>query len=80
MLDELLREEPSLRGGEFGLWLRIFCQSFFELKEGRVSTQAAEDFLFDPENVFFDYVAGELGFDPEGFRERIREALKRSGK
>ncbi len=80
MLDDLIREEPSLRGGIFGLWLRVFCLSFFDLKEGRFNSQAAEDFLFDPGNVFFDYVAEELGYQADGLRERIREALKRSGR
>lgn len=77
MLDELFREEPSLRSGVFGLWLRIFMLSISELKEERTGTQAARDFLFDPGNVFFDFVAEELGYQADGLRERITKALAR---
>jgi hypothetical protein len=77
MIDEILRDEPSLRSGVFGLWLRIFCLSFFELKEGRFRSRAAEEFLFDPANEFFDFVAGELGYEVDGLRERILKALAR---
>jgi hypothetical protein len=74
-LDKLLRDEPSLRGGEFGLWLRILCLSFFEIKKGRFSDRAAKEFLLDPGNIFFDFVAEEMGYEPDGLRERILKAL-----
>lgn len=67
-------------GGIYGLWLRVVVLSVLELQEGRFSTSAAESFLFDLGNVFFDFVAERMGYEPEALRERIREALKRSGR
>jgi hypothetical protein len=78
-LDALLPDEPT-RGGVYGLWLRVLCLSVLEIQDGRFSSKMAEDFLFDPGNIFFDFVAGELGYDPAGLRERIRKALERSRK
>ena len=78
-LDDLLHDEP-IRGGEYGLWLRVLCLSVLEIQDGRFSSSAAESFLFDQGNIFFDFVAEQMGFDPDGLRERIREALKGSGK
>lgn len=65
-------DEPE-HGGAYGLWLRVMYLSVLELQEGRFSTHRAEEFLFDPENIFFDFVAGKLGLGPEGMRERIRK-------
>jgi hypothetical protein len=65
-------------GGEYGLWLRVLVLSVLELRGRRFSASGVKDFIFDPENPFFEFVAGELGFSPEGLRERIREAVKGS--
>jgi len=78
-LDALLTDEPT-RGGVYGLWLRVLCLSILEIQSGRFSSKMAEDFLFNQENIFFDFVAGELGYDAQGLRERIRTALKRQNR
>jgi len=72
-IDSLL-ETPELKTGEYGLWLRVFIISVFEIRSGRWNT-AAKDFLFDPENEFFDYVSDCLGYDPEAMRARIKRLL-----
>ncbi len=77
-IDDLLDGEPSLRSGEFGLWLKVFSLSFLELQKGRFTGSAAKEFLFDPENPFFDYIAGELGYEAADFREKILKILERS--
>lgn len=64
-------------GGIYGLWLRVVILSVMEIQSGRFSTSAAESFLFDPDNIFFDFVAGELGYEPAGLRERMLKALPR---
>jgi hypothetical protein len=79
-VEMLLHEEVSLRSGEFGLWLKIFSLSFFELKEGRFSGTAAKEFLFDSENIFFDYLAGALGYEAVDLRKRLLKALERPGR
>jgi hypothetical protein len=79
-LDTILQEAGSLRSGEFALWLKIFSLSFFELKESRFSGTAAKEFLFDSENMFFDYIAGELGYEAANLRKRLLKALERPGR
>ena len=73
-LDAVLDCESSLKSGVYGLWLRVFTMSFFELQNGRWPA-GAESFLFDPENPFFDFVADGLGYESDNLRNRIRGAL-----
>jgi len=75
-LDYLLENETSLRTGVYGLWLRVLLNSFISLKNGDEYSQGARSFLFD-ENPFFDLVADQLEYSPEGLRERIRKALEK---
>lgn len=75
---DFLQEQTP--GGVYGLWLRVVVLSVLELQEGRVGSSTAESFLFDPENAFFDYVAEQMGYEPEALREKIRRGLKRSGR
>ena len=77
----VLDEDVMLRhrSGEFRLWFRVVCENILVLKSGRFPgrKEAAEDFLFNPENVFFDFIAGEMGYeDPEEFRLRIKKGIK----
>lgn len=73
-LEDLL-ESPALRCGVYGLWLRVFVLSVKEIRRGYGDT-AARAFLYDPENVFFDYVSECLGYEPDAMRERIRKSSK----
>ena len=73
-IDDLL-ETPAFRSGVYGLWLHVFLISVLELKRGGYDT-AAQAFLFDPDNEFFDYVSECLGYDPDAMRERIRKTVK----
>jgi hypothetical protein len=51
------------------------------LHANKFSQVAAQDFLFDPENVFFDYVSDSMGYEPDALRERIKkQALDRARK
>jgi hypothetical protein len=77
----ILEDDVMLRhrSGEFRLWFRVVCENILVLKSGRFPgrKEAAEDFLFNPENVFFDFIAGEMGYeDPEEFRLRIKKGIK----
>ena len=68
-------DDPNAKSGVFGLWLHILYISVCEyLHADKFSSIAAESFLFDPENEFFDYVAECLGYEPQALRERIKKA------
>lgn len=67
---------PALRSGFFALWLAVTIDAFFTLRDGFGSQEAARGWIEDPGNIFFEAVADQLGYEPAGLRERIREALK----
>jgi len=75
-IEELL-ESPALRSGVYGLWLRVFVLSVKEIQRGYGDT-AAQAFLYDTENEFFDFVSDYLGYEPDAMRERIRKVFKRN--
>lgn len=73
-LDEL-QTSPSLRDGVTGLWIAVFvdaCEMAI-----RYGNEQAKAYLLD-ENYFFDVVAEQFSYTPEGLRERIRKALTRA--
>lgn len=74
--DELTRD--SSRSPEFCLWLTVTLRAFEDLRNGWAQ-KSAQEWIEDPENGFFEAVADEMGYEPDGFRERIREALARAG-
>ena len=68
-------DDPNTKSGVYGLWLHVLCISVCEyLHANKFSSIAAESFLFDPENVFFDYVSDSMGYEPQALRERIKKA------
>ena len=69
-IDNLFESLPL--PGIYGLWLRIFALSVNELQRVYGDT-AAQAFLYDPDNQFFDYVSERLGYEPAAMRERIRK-------
>ena len=72
-------DDPNAKSG---LWLHVLYISVIEyLHANKFSSIAAESFLFDPENVFFDYVSDSMGYEPDALRERIKkQALDRARK
>ena len=75
-------DDPEAKSGIYGLWLHVLYVSVIEyLHANKFSQVAAESFLFDPENVFFDYVSDSMGYEPDVLRERIKkQALDRARK
>ena len=75
-------DDPNTKSGVYGLWLHVLYISVCEyLHANKFSQVAAQDFLFDPENVFFDYVSDSMGYEPEALRQRIKkQALDRARK
>ena len=68
-------DDPNAKSGVYGLWLHVLCISVYEYLHANKFTQvAAESFLFDPENVFFDYVSDSMGYEPQALRQRIKKA------
>ena len=58
-------------GGFYGLWLQVFKEAGSDLKRGH-DTAAAKQFLFDEDNPFFDYIAEQMKYSPEGLRDRLK--------
>ena len=75
-------DDPHAKSGVYGLWLHILFISVTEyLHANKFSSIAAESFLFDSENVFFDYVSDSMGYEPDALRQRIKkQALDRARK
>lgn len=72
---EFNENDPHAKSGAYGLWLRVLYISVREyLHANKFSSIAAESFLFDPENVFFDYVSDSMGYEPQALRQRIKKA------
>ena len=70
-------DDPNAKSGVFGLWLHVLYISVCEyIRADKFSSIAAESFLFDSENEFFDYVADSMGYEPDALRQRIRKARK----
>jgi len=76
-IDALLDIEISQGDGIFQLWLAVLLSAFFALKDGRDYAQGARDFIFG-NNPFFDFVADQMEFEPDGLRDRIKTALKKA--
>ena len=71
-------DDPNAKSGVYGLWLHVLYISVCEyLHANKFSQVAAQDFLFDPENVFFDYVSDSMGYEPDALRQRIKKARQR---
>lgn len=68
-------DDPHAKSGAYGLWLHILFISVTEyLHAEKFHQVAAESFLFDPENIFFDHVADKMGYEPQALRQRIKKA------
>lgn len=71
-------DDPEAKSGVYGLWLRVFFISVTEyLQADKFSQVAAESFLFDPQNLFFDFVSDAMGYEPQALRERIKKAAEK---
>lgn len=65
---------PVDDGGVFSLWFGVMVHALDDILTGKTGT-GASSFLFDVDNVYFDYIADCLGYSPEGLRERIQEKI-----
>ena len=71
-------DDPNAKSGVYGLWLHVLYVSVIEyLHANKFSQVAAKDFLFDPHNVFFDYVADCMGYEPQALRQGIKKAAEK---
>ncbi|MGA2331549.1 MAG: hypothetical protein ABSG75_07300 [Syntrophales bacterium] len=59
--------------GVYGLWLKVTLLSVLHCLKYRT---CSGQFIFDRDNIFFDFVCDELGLDPERARQKIKEAIK----
>lgn len=71
-------DESATKSPEYRLWLTVTLDAVNDLLDWHSSL--AEIFIFDPDNQFFDFVAYELGYEPEKLRERIRSTLGKEEK
>lgn len=77
---KVIAEEPLLREGEIGLWVRVFLDAVLTLRTGGDGAAVARDFLFDETNPFFEGLANELGFDESRLRDMIKRDLERASR
>jgi hypothetical protein len=71
-------DDPNTKSGVYGLRLHVLYISVCEyLHADKFSSIAAESFLFDPENVFFDWVSDSMGYEPQALRQRIKKAAEK---
>ncbi|MBU1054859.1 MAG: hypothetical protein KKC46_13685 [Proteobacteria bacterium] len=71
-----LNEEPSLRTGNLGLWFRVFIDCFFTIRDGGDPEDVKSALAFFAEdNLYFDILANELGYDANFLRSRVFKAL-----
>lgn len=75
--DTIFDDKP-LHGGEYGLWLRVTTDAVIHLVKYRSSI--AEQFLFDRDNPFFDFVCERMGYDADAVRERLRRTASQDGR
>jgi len=66
-------EDEPTRSGEYGLWLAVVTNAVLHLLQYR--SELARQFIFDPENPFFQMVCERLGYDAAAVREQIRARL-----
>ena len=69
---DLKQRDPT---GCVFLWLHVLIDAVENLRA--FGSRAAEEFIFDEDNEFFDAVALYLGFSPEGLRDAIKNNLKK---
>jgi hypothetical protein len=74
LLPDDLRPDEPIRGGVYGLWLRVTTDAVVSYLEYR--SERARQFIFDPENQFFQMVCEQMGYETDAFRERIKVAGK----
>jgi len=60
--------------GYLELWLHVTADAVLNLRA--FGSRAAEEFIFDEDNEFFDEVARFLGFSPTGLRDAIRKRIR----
>lgn len=73
--DDLPEDAPALPSGEVALWIAVLPDAFSTLQVSGGYQAVARGWIEDPENVFFEALTDEVGYEPAGLRERIREAL-----
>ena len=69
---DLKQRDPT---GYVVLWLHVLIDAVENLRAFK--SRAAEEFIFDEDNEFFDAVALYLGSSPEALRDAIRNNLKK---
>jgi len=66
--------EGTHESGVYGLWLAVTLwavQAYLDW-----GSTYAENFLFDEENYFFDFVCEQMGYTPESIRQRLKAKRK----
>jgi hypothetical protein len=69
--DEALGEDS----GAYRLWLRITLLCVLDFFKYGARSGHAMEFIFDKNNIFFNFVCDQLGIDPERSRRKIKEVV-----
>ena len=75
---DVLHDRSCMLPGEVALWLAVTIDAFFSLRDNDGCQSLARSWIDDPGNDLFEALCEEMGFTPEGLRERIWEAVKKT--
>jgi hypothetical protein len=73
--DDSIPDDTLSASGIYGLWLRVTCLSVLYFL--KYQSASAKDFIFDEENIFFNFVCENMGFDPDTLRQKILRAIEK---
>jgi hypothetical protein len=73
-IDEIIDADAG-KSTEYRLWLTVTLDAVNSYK--MYSSKLAESYLFDPDNLFFDFVADGMGYEPAALRHRIKKAAEK---
>ena len=61
--------------GTYGLWLRVTSLAVTYFLE--YQSALARDFIFDEDNIFFDFVCEQMGYEPGQIRRQLLKAISK---
>ena len=71
-------EEPvRMRVPELGLWISVLLLSLRDIRTQHESADEAILWIRDPENIFLRWIAEELNFPPDKFRNKLMGIIKK---
>ena len=71
-------EPPQMQVPELSLWAAVLILCLRDIQAADdINSDSAIDWIRDPENIFFDWIAEACGAEPEILRMKIMKQIKR---